>query len=52
MPGVAQVQIALSEAARYLKTPVNAAEVTNLKFMSIIKPGATLRLTEAEIRFG
>ena len=45
MPGVAQVQIALSEAARYLKTPVNATEVTNLKFMSIIKPGATLRLT-------
>lgn len=45
MPGVAQVQIAVEEAARYLKTPIEVGSVTNLKFMAIIRPETALKLT-------
>lgn len=45
MPGVAQVQIAVEESARYLKTPLEVSSVTNLKFMAIIRPETELKLT-------
>ena len=42
LPGVAQVQMVLTEAARYLKTPLSVSCVSNLKFMSLIHPGTDL----------
>ena len=42
LPGVAQVQMVFTEAARYLKTPLSVSCVSNLKFMSLIRPGTDL----------
>lgn len=44
LPGVAQVQMVLTEAARYLKTPLAVSSVNNLKFMSVIRPETVLAL--------
>lgn len=45
LPGVAQVHLVIEEAHRYLKTPRKVDRISNLKFMSIIKPKTTLLLT-------
>lgn len=42
LPGVAQLNLAIIEANRYLKTSVDVIGVSNLKFMSIIRPETTL----------
>ena len=44
LPGVAQIQIAVEESGRYLKTPLEVKEVSNLKFMTIIRPETILKL--------
>lgn len=45
LPGVAQVHLVIEEAHRYLKTPQEVDCISNLKFMSIIRPKTRLMLT-------
>lgn len=45
MPGVAQLHWAVTLANRYLNTPLQVAEVVQLKFSAIITPKAELCLT-------
>lgn len=45
LPGVAQVHLVIEEAHRYLKTPQEVDCISNLKFMSIIRPKTQLMLT-------
>lgn len=45
LPGVAQVHLVIEEAHRYLKTPQEVNCISNLKFMSIIRPKTKIMIT-------
>ncbi len=45
LPGIAQVELVLREANRYLKTPLAASDVKNAKFNNMILPCAFVTMT-------